>query len=187
MSKFDRVKQWAAFSRNWHIYDAKWQNPFTSAKTITKVLMIFFSFDNKICDCRCCKDEIKQCIIPWLTVETMWWWSTVNTSHCWGESGNTEYTIIIQVIIILHCILIQEGSICIVWLKGYPAAFKHMGRTNGKLWIPAWQLHERDPTLILWKAVYNNMENNLMRRNNIARLHIFPEEEVGNVIDTAKH
>ena len=37
MSKFDRVKQWAAFSRNWHIYDAKWQNPFTSAKTITKV------------------------------------------------------------------------------------------------------------------------------------------------------
>ena len=38
MSKFERVKQWAAFSRNWHIYDAKWQNPFTSAKAITKVL-----------------------------------------------------------------------------------------------------------------------------------------------------
>ena len=70
---------------------------------------------------------------------------------------------------------------------GYPRAFKHMGRHNGKLWIPAWQLHDRDPTLVLWKAVYNNMENNLMRRNNIARLHIFPEEEVGNVIDTAKH
>ena len=63
---------------------------------------------------------------------------------------------------------------------GYPRAFKHMGRHNGKLWIPAWQLHDRDPTLVLWKAVYNNMENNLMRRNNIARLHIFPEEEVGN-------
>ena len=39
MSKFERVKQWAAFSRNWHIYDAKWQNPFTSAKAITKVLI----------------------------------------------------------------------------------------------------------------------------------------------------
>ena len=38
MSKFERVKQWAAFSRNWHIYDAKWQNPFTSAKAITKVM-----------------------------------------------------------------------------------------------------------------------------------------------------
>merc|ERR1712029_219250 len=55
---------------------------------------------------------------------------------------------------------------------GYPAAFKHMGRTNGKLWIPAWQLHERDPTLILWKAVYNNMENTMMRKNMIARFLI---------------
>ena len=55
-----------------------------------------------------------------------------------------------------------------------------MGTTNGKLWIPAWQLHDRDPTLILWKAVYNNMENNMMRKNNIARLHIFPEDEVMN-------
>ena len=63
-------------------------------------------------------------------------------------------------------------------MEGYPAAFKHMGRTNGKLWIPAWQLHERDPTLILWKAVYNNMENTMMRKNMIARLHIFPDEEV---------
>ena len=61
---------------------------------------------------------------------------------------------------------------------GYPAAFKHMGRINGKLWIPAWQLHDRDPTLILWKAVYNNMENNMMRKNMISRLHIFPEEDV---------
>ena len=61
---------------------------------------------------------------------------------------------------------------------GYPASFKHMGRHNGKLWIPAWQLHDRDPTLILWKAVYNNMENNIMRKNAIARLHIFPEEDV---------
>ena len=32
MSRFERVKQWAAFSKTWHIYDAKWQNPFQSAK-----------------------------------------------------------------------------------------------------------------------------------------------------------
>ena len=38
MSKFERVKQWAAFARNWHVYDAKWQNPFQSARVITKVL-----------------------------------------------------------------------------------------------------------------------------------------------------
>ena len=32
MSRFERVKQWTAFSRTWHLYDAKWQNPFHSAK-----------------------------------------------------------------------------------------------------------------------------------------------------------
>ena len=38
MSKFQRVQQWSAFARNWYIYDAKWQNPFHSAKKITRVL-----------------------------------------------------------------------------------------------------------------------------------------------------
>jgi hypothetical protein len=41
MSRFERVKQWTAFSRTWHIYDAKWQNPFHSAKVTTE---LFFSF-----------------------------------------------------------------------------------------------------------------------------------------------
>ena len=71
-----------------------------------------------------------------------------------------------------------------------------MGAWNGPLWIPAWQLHDRDPTLIMWKvlqtsngsnplvlylyiqAVYNNMSGSAFRRNNIARLHVFPGEEV---------
>ena len=34
MSRFERVKQWAAFSRTYHLYDAKWQNPFQSAKVV---------------------------------------------------------------------------------------------------------------------------------------------------------
>ncbi len=29
-----------------------------------------------------------------------------------------------------------------------------MGRINGPLWIPAWQLHDRDPTLIMWKVSF---------------------------------
>ena len=73
-----------------------------------------------------------------------------------------------------------------------------MGKWNGPLWIPAWQLHDRDPTLIMWKvhirqteqcsifvdhhrhdqAVYNNMSGNAFRRNNMTRLHVFPGEEV---------
>ena len=30
-----------------------------------------------------------------------------------------------------------------------------MGAWNGPLWIPAWQLHDRDPTLIMWKVLPN--------------------------------
>ena len=83
-----------------------------------------------------------------------------------------------------------------------------MGAWNGPLWIPAWQLHDRDPTLIMWKvlpnfycnflwfhfrillvlhhciqAVYNNMSGSAFRRNNMARLHVFPGEEVGMLSD----
>ena len=59
MSKFERVKQWAAFSRNWHIYDAKWQNPFTSAKAITKVRKYVQNYLNYLklmmtCNVLCC-------------------------------------------------------------------------------------------------------------------------------------
>ena len=38
MSRFQRVQQWNAFSKSWHIYDAKWQNPFHSARKLTPVL-----------------------------------------------------------------------------------------------------------------------------------------------------
>lgn len=32
-------QQWATFARIWHVYDAAWQNPFDSAKLLTKYLM----------------------------------------------------------------------------------------------------------------------------------------------------
>jgi large subunit ribosomal protein L13 len=38
MSRFERVKQWTAFSRTWHLYDARWQNPFHSAKVSSGLL-----------------------------------------------------------------------------------------------------------------------------------------------------
>jgi len=141
MSRFERVKQWAAFSRNWHIYDAKWQNPFQSARAITKVL----------------EGKNKAVFHP--------------TTDC-GD----------------HVVVINSQDISLLGREwqyrvyyhhtGYPASFKHVGGVNGQLWIPAWQLHDRDPTLILWKACYNNMDNTMMRKNCIARLHIFPGSEV---------
>ena len=61
MSKFERVKQWAAFSRNWHIYDAKWQNPFTSAKAITKVMPRKPDILTYLC-LRCSRGVTRPCI-----------------------------------------------------------------------------------------------------------------------------
>ncbi|XP_075152053.1 leukotriene A-4 hydrolase isoform X1 [Haematobia irritans] len=39
MSIAKRVQQWATFARQWHIYDCTWQNPFDSAKLISRHLM----------------------------------------------------------------------------------------------------------------------------------------------------
>lgn len=141
MSRFERVKQWAAFSKTWHIYDAKWQNPFQSAKVVTK----FLEGKNK------------------------------PVYHPLNDAGD-------------HVVIINSKEVSLLGREwqyrvyfhhtGYPSAFKHMGAWNGPLWIPAWQLHDRDPTLIMWKAVYNNMSGSAFRRNNMARLHVFPGEEV---------
>ena len=35
------------------------------------------------------------------------------------------------------------------FLQSYPG--------GGAKWIPAWELHSRDPTLVMWKACYSNL------------------------------
>jgi len=141
MSKFDRVRQWSTFARTWHIYDAKWQNPFQSAKVITKVLEgknkpVYHPFN-----------DVGDHVV------------VINSKHISLLGREWQYRVYFH-----H--------------TGYPSAYKHVGRKNGALWIPAWQIHDRDPTLIMWKACYNNMKGDLKRRKNICRLHIYPEEEV---------
>jgi hypothetical protein len=46
---------------------------------------------------------------------------------------------------------------------------------GGAKWIPAWQLHAKDPTLVLWKACYNNLNGDLKRKGHMARLHVYPD------------
>ena len=53
------------------------------------------------------------------------------------------------------------------FLQSYPG--------GGAKWIPAWQLHSRDPTLVMWKAVYSMLEGGLDRKNKMAQLHVYPE------------
>merc|ERR1711974_372016 len=134
MSRLDRVRQWATFARTWHIFDAKWQNPFQSAKRITPIL------------------EGKNKPIYHPTV----------------DSGD-------------HVIVINSRHVCLIGTEWQQRVYFHHPGYNksfpggGAKWIPAWQLHSRDPTLVLWKACYNNMKGGLGRREFMARLHIYPE------------
>ncbi|XP_025207883.1 39S ribosomal protein L13, mitochondrial [Melanaphis sacchari] len=58
------------------------------------------------------------------------------------------------------------------------AYFHHTGYSGGASWTPAWELHDRDPTMIFRKAVYHHMKGNLFRRVVMERLHIYPDSNV---------
>ncbi|PSN52872.1 39S ribosomal protein L13 [Blattella germanica] len=56
--------------------------------------------------------------------------------------------------------------------------FHHTGYPGGATWTLAWELHDKDPTMIMWKAVYNSLDGNLQRRYTMQRLHIYPDDNV---------
>merc|ERR1712131_356513 len=80
-----------------------------------------------------------------------------------------------------HVIVINSRHVCLIGTEWQQRVYFHHPGYNksfpggGAKWIPAWQLHSRDPTLVLWKAVYNNMQNDLMRKPKMARLHVYPD------------
>ena len=43
----------------------------------------------------------------------------------------------------------SRQNIANFFLQSYPG--------GGAKWIPAWELHSRDPTLVMWKACYSNL------------------------------
>uniref|UniRef100_A0A2H1VN45 SFRICE_038363 n=1 Tax=Spodoptera frugiperda TaxID=7108 RepID=A0A2H1VN45_SPOFR len=49
---------------------------------------------------------------------------------------------------------------------------------GGATWTLAWELHNKDPTMIIKKAVYRAMKGNLQRRHTMERLLIYPGETV---------
>lgn len=132
MSAYERVKQWNTFTRVWHIFDAKWQNPIDSAKVISKRLQ-----------------GLHKPIY-----------------HPLNDCGD-------------HVIVFNSRHIA---LPGYEwkrrAYFHHTGYPGGASWTLAWQLHEINPTLIVQKAVKWEIPRSLVKFRLMARLHIFPDEDV---------
>ncbi|KAF7488182.1 39S ribosomal protein L13 [Sarcoptes scabiei] len=57
--------------------------------------------------------------------------------------------------------------------------FHHSHYAKGKKWSTAYELHEKDPNLVLYKSIYRAIGNiGLRRREMIARLHIYPDETI---------
>ncbi|XP_046662626.1 39S ribosomal protein L13, mitochondrial-like [Homalodisca vitripennis] len=132
MSAYQRVRQWNTFAQVWHLFDAKWQNPFQSAPVIAKHL----------------KGTHKPIY------------------HPLADTGD-------------HVVVINSRHVALPgdeWRRR--SYFHHTGYPGGATWTMAWELHEKDPTMVMKKAVYRALDKNLMRRNLMMRLHIFPEEDI---------
>lgn len=142
MSILRKGQQWGTFSTIWHIFDAKWQDPFKSANLIKHYLMGLY----------------KPIYHP--------------MNYC-GD----------------HVIVINSKDIALrgdEWRKR--VYFHHTTYIGGASWTLAWELHDRNPTLIVQKAVYAAMDGNLQRRHTMQRLHIFPDENVPeNMLQNVTH
>ncbi|OAD54652.1 39S ribosomal protein L13, mitochondrial, partial [Eufriesea mexicana] len=78
-----------------------------------------------------------------------------------------------------HVIVINSKDIALrgdEWQKR--VYFHHTGYSGGASWTLAWELHSKNPTLIVKKAVYRSMVGNLQRRYLMEKLHIFPDANV---------
>lgn len=78
-----------------------------------------------------------------------------------------------------HVVVINSKDIALrgdEWRKR--VYFHHTTYHGGASWTLAWELHQKEPTLIVKKAVYRYLPKNLQRRYTMERLHIFPDDKV---------
>ncbi|KAI1277761.1 39S ribosomal protein L13, mitochondrial [Halotydeus destructor] len=63
--------------------------------------------------------------------------------------------------------------------------YHHSRYAKGTTWAPAFDLHMKDPTMVLYKACYKNcgevqntLQKSRIRRQAMTRLHLYPDEVV---------
>jgi len=56
--------------------------------------------------------------------------------------------------------------------------YHHSLYAKGTTWASAYELHLRDPTIVLYKAIYKELRSSHERRTLMARCHIFPDDNV---------
>lgn len=91
-----------------------------------------------------------------------------------------------------HVVVINSKNIALRgddWTKR--VYFHHTTYHSGDTWTLAWELHKKNPTMIVQKAVYHSMKGTLQRRHTMQRLHVYedddvPEEILGNISSQIK-
>lgn len=132
LSKHQRAKQWSVFSRIWHLYDAKWQNPFDSADLIAKYL----AGKNK------------------------------PIFHTLSDCGD-------------HVVVINTAEIAMPDMEWKYRMYQHMYMRGAKPeFTPAWELQNKDPTKVMYKAVYKACRKSLYRLPRMERLHLFADDQI---------
>ncbi|KAG1714847.1 39S ribosomal protein L13, mitochondrial [Nymphon striatum] len=54
--------------------------------------------------------------------------------------------------------------------------YHHTGYKDGASWTSAWEIHRKDDTKILWKAVYKTVGGTLLRSHLMQHLHLYSDE-----------
>ena len=78
-----------------------------------------------------------------------------------------------------HVIVINSADIAMrgnEWVKR--VYFHHTTYAGGATWTLAWELHKKDPTMVMRKAVYAELPTQVQRRHTMQRLHIFKNDKV---------
>lgn len=200
MSRFERVKQWAAFSRTWHVYDAKWQNPFQSAKVVTKYLEgknkpVYHPFTDAG-DHVVVINSKEVWLIPMEEWSRMTWCTQVSLlgrewqyrvyfHHTGYPAGHrvTHRPIMLASPHLVPPHLVPPHLLCSTRASGTGPCGSRPGKSTtgtqpSSCGRSAGNHEECPPSTPNPQAVYNNMAGDAFRKNNMARLHVYPGEEV---------
>ncbi|XP_067124535.1 large ribosomal subunit protein uL13m isoform X2 [Centruroides vittatus] len=78
-----------------------------------------------------------------------------------------------------HVVVINTKDIAMPDLEWkYRMYYHHTRYAGGASWTSAWELHQKDQTKVLWKAVYKACGRSLLRHNRMERLHLFPDDKI---------
>jgi len=82
-----------------------------------------------------------------------------------------------------HVVVINSADIALKaddWY--YRVYFHHTGYPGGASWTKAWEVHRKNPTMIISRAVYGVLGPNLTRKPTMERLHVFKDDNVPKMI-----